>query len=326
MSPLASSTLIVALAVVPLAATVVSADDRDLPRIGYLLLSPLADTPSPERNGFLEGLREHGYEDGKNIIIEYRSADGDPEKLPFLAEELVELKVRAIVGLGSPVIRAAREASSTVPIVMFFGADPVALGFVQSLARPGTNVTGMTHMPTDLGPKRLQLLKEALPGVMRVAVVWDSSNPGAVPEWKAIAAAARRLQIKVRSISLSDVEDPLARIAAARPDAILTIIDPRVAAYRQVLPRFALERRIPTMFDWRAFSEEGGLMSYAPDFPDMARRAAAFVVKILDGVDPATLPVEQPTEIQFIINLKTAGALGIKIPDDILLRADKVIE
>ena len=299
-----------------------------VPRIGYLVLSPLTDPPSPERAGFLQGLREHGYEDGKNLIIEYRSAEGDPERLPFLAQELMDLKVKAIVVLGSPVIRAAKQASDKVPIVMLFAADPVALGFVHSLARPGTNVTGMTHMPADLGPKRLELLKTALPAVKHVALVWDASNLGAVPEWKAIERAARGIGVRISSIDIADADvDVLgARLAAARPDAIMTIIDPRVAAYRQFLPRLALERRTPTMFDWKPFAEAGGLMSYVPDFPDMARRAAGHVDKILKGADPAELPIQQPTAVQLTVNLKTAKALGIVFPQPILLRADNVIE
>ena len=300
-----------------------------VPRIGYLVHSPLTDPPSPERAGFLQGLRELGYEDGKNIVIEYRSAEGDPEMLPFLAQELVELKVKAIVGLGSPVIRAARQASSTVPIVMLFAADPVTLGFVHSLARPGTNVTGMTHMPAQLGPKRLELLKTALPRVAHVAVVWDATNPGVVPEWKAIESAAPRLGVRLSAVDLSKIKDTDAlgaRLNVLRPDAITTIIDPHVAAYRQFLPRFALERRIPTMFDWKPLAEAGGLMSYVPDFPDMARRAAGHVDKILKGADPAELPIQQPTEVLLTVNLKTAKALGIAFPQPILLRADNVIE
>ena len=308
---------------------IAAAGSEKIPRIGYLVLSPLTDPPSPERAGFLQGLREHGYEDGKNIVIEYRSAEGDPEALPFLAEELVDLKVSAIVVLGSPVVRAVRQVSTTVPIVTLFTSDPVRLGLVHSLARPGTNVTGMTHITTDLGPKRLHMLKTALPGVTHVALVMDKSNPGVLPELGAIKTAARQLGIRLSVIDLpkqTDGDNLRSRLAAARPDALMTIIDPRVAAYRQVLPQFALERRIPTMFDWKPFVESGGLMSYAPDFSDMARRAAAFVDKILKGAKPADLPVEQPTEIQLTLNLKTAKAIGVKFPENILLRADKVIE
>jgi putative ABC transport system substrate-binding protein len=319
--------LTVAVAVAPLATRAQA--PAEVPRIGYLVLSPLTDPPSPERAGFLQGLHELGYEDGKNIVIEYRSAEGDPEMPPFLAEELVNLKVKAIVGMGSPTVRAARQASSTLPIVMLFAADPVSLGFVHSLARPGTNVTGMTHMPAQLGPKRLELLKTALPHVTRVAVVWDASNPGAMPEWDAIEAAARRLGVRLSAVDLArtkDMDALRARLNAVRPDAIMTIIDPHVAVYRQFLPRFALERRVPTMFDWKAFVEAGGLMSYVPDFPDMARRAAAHVDKILKGANPAELPIQQPTEIQLTLNLRTAKALGVKFPESIVLRADQVIE
>lgn len=300
-----------------------------VPRIGYLVFSPLTEPPSPERAGFLQGLRELGYEDGKNIVIEYRSAEGDPEMLSFLAQELVDLKVKAIVVLGSPVIRAAKQASGTIPIIMLFAADPVALGFVRSLAHPGTNVTGMTHMPAELGPKRLQLLKAAVPSVAHVAVVLDKTNPGADPEAKTIQAAAAQMGIRLSTIGLPEVtdEDALrARLVAARPDAIMTIVDPRVAAYREFLPRFALERRVPTMFDWKPFAEAGGFMAYVPDFSDMARRAAMFVDKILKGANPAELPIQQPTEVQLTLNLKTARALGLKLPQPILQRADKVIE
>jgi putative ABC transport system substrate-binding protein len=319
--------LTVAITVAPVATNAQA--PADVPRIGYLVLSPLTDLPSPERAGFLLGLREHGYEDGKNISIEYRSADGDPEILSFLAEELVDLRVKAIVALGSPVVRAARQASQTVPIVMLFAADPVRLGLVQSLARPGTNITGMTHITTELGPKRLQLLKTALPDVKHVALVMDESNPGTEVESAAILATGRQMGIRVSIVGLpeSTSDDALrARLIAARPDAIMTIIDPRVSAYRQFLPQFALERRIPTMFDWRPFVEAGGLMSYVPDFPDMARRAAAFVDKILKGADPADLPIQQPTDIQLTLNRKTASAVGVKFPEAMLLRADRVIE
>jgi putative tryptophan/tyrosine transport system substrate-binding protein len=295
-------------------------------RIGYLVVSPLSDTPSPERAGFLKGLRELGYEEGKNLIIEYRSADGTHDMLPFLTEELVSLNVDAIVGMGSPVIRAAKEATSSIPIVMLFAADPVALGFVESLARPGANITGMTHMPADVAAKRLQLLKETLPSVAHVAVVWDGSNPGAVPERKAIEAGAKRLGIRVSLVDISQPQDPFERITAIRPDAIVTIIDPRVAVYRESLPKFALKHKLPTMFDWKGFIDVGGLVSYAPDFPELSRRAAVFVDKIVNGANPATLPVEQPTTFELIINLKTAKSLGVRIPDHVLLRADKVIE
>jgi len=313
-----------------LTASTVRAEPPDtVPRIGYLVLSSLTDTPSPERAGFLKGLRELGYEDGKNIVIEYRSANGDPEILPFLAEGLVDLKVKAIVCLGSPVVRAARAASRTIPIVILFAADPVRLGLVNSLAHPGTNVTGMTHITTELGPKRLQMLKTALPKLKHVALVVDETNPGIAPEADAIQALGKQIGVRVSRVGVPKAPDDdvlKARLTAARPDAIMTIIDPRVAAYRASLPRFALERHIPTMFDWKPFVEAGGLMSYVPDFSDMARRAATYVDKILKGADPADLPIQQPTDIQLTLNRKTAKTIGMEFPETMLMRADKVIE
>lgn len=308
----------------------VRAQENDaIPHIGYLVLSPLTDTPSPERAGFLQGLRDRGYEDGKNIIIDYRSAQGDVEALPFLAEELVHLKVKAIVGIGSPVIRALRQASDTIPIVMMFVADPVRLGFVKSLAQPGTNVTGFTHLTTELGPKRLQVLKMAVPRLKRVLLVRDARNSGTGPEVKAILAAGLKMGVHVSVVSIPETtrDDVLRqRLDAEHPDALMTVIDPRVASYRQFLPRYALEKRLPTMFDWEPFVEAGGLMSYVPDFPDMARRVAGYVDRILRGANPADLPIQQPTEIYLTLNRKTAQAIGVRVPENILQRVDRVIE
>lgn len=301
----------------------------EIPRIGYLVLSPLGDTPSPERAGFLGGLRELGYEDGKNIFIEYRSANGDPEVLPFLAEELVDRKVKAIVGAGFQAIQAARQTSRTVPIVMMLAADPVDLGFVHSLAHPGSNVTGMALMSTELGPKRLQILKTVLPTLRQVVIIWDSTNPGMSPKWAAIKSAAHELNVHVSGIDLSSIKNPdtlRQQLAAKRPGAILTIISPQVSRYRTELPRIARELRIPTMFDWETFVLEGGLMSYVASFPDVARRSATYVDKILRGASPAELPIEQPTTILLTLNLDTARVIGIRFPQDVLLRADRVIE
>lgn len=303
--------------------------DRSVPHIGYLVLSALGDSPSPERAGFLQGLKELGYEDGKNIIIEYRSAAGDPSVMPFLIHDLVDLKVKAVVTVGSPSIRAVREVSQTIPVVMMGGADPVRLGFVKSLARPGTNVTGMTAIQTELGPKRLQILTTAFPKIAHIAVVIDKTNQGIQPEMSAVEAAAKELGIRVSIVGLPDVQDDQSirrQLDAAHPDAIMTIIDPRVSAYRTFLPQYANERGIPAMFDWGPFVDAGGLMSYSPDFSDMARRSALFVDKIINGALPADLPVEQPTQVQLFVNLKTAKMLKFQLPGDVLLRADKVVE
>ncbi|HCU54167.1 MAG TPA: hypothetical protein DIC36_07810 [Gammaproteobacteria bacterium] len=322
--------VVVLLLLVTQSVTFAYADTKNsIPHIGYLVLSPFADQPSPERAGFIRGLRELGYEDGRNIVIEYRSAEGDPEVLPFLAQELVDLKMKAIVTIGSPQIRAVREVSHTVPIVMMGAADPVRLGFVRSFSLPGTNVTGMTAIQTELGPKRLQILKSAFPRVAHVALVVDRSNPGIEPELSAIQAASRQIGVRISVVEIPDETDDdalRARLSATPSDAIMTIIDPRVSAYRHFLPQYARERRIPAMFDWESFAEAGGLMCYAPDFSDMARRAASFVDKILKGANPAELPIQQPTEIHLTLNRKTARSIGVTFPESTLLRADRVIE
>jgi putative ABC transport system substrate-binding protein len=298
-------------------------------RIGYLVLSPLLETPSPERAGFLRGMRELGYEEGKNLTIEYRSADGAIDILPFLVDELIELNVDVIVSPAGPPLIAAKEATSKVPIVMMFSADPVSAGLVQSLARPGGNVTGMSMQNVELAAKRLELLKETVPRLSRVAVIWDSSNRMVHGEWEMTQRIARRLAITLESVDVGgepDLSHAFERIKAKRPDALIAIVDLRIARYRQIIPDFALAERIPLMAGLTAFTQAGGLMSYAPDFAELSRRAAGFVDKLLNGANPATLPVQQPTTFELVINLKTAKTLGIKLPESILLRADKVIE
>src|SRR3990170_140258 len=241
-----------------LASVGADAGSGKVPRIGYLTLSPLLEPPSPERAGFLQGLREHGYEDGKNIIIEYRSAEGDPEALPFVAEALVASGVRLVVTAGYPAIKAVQDASDAVPIVLLFAADLDATGFAKSLARPGGNITGMSMQNRELGAKRLELLKEAVPAIRRVAVLWDSSNPVLKPEWESTQKAGRRLGIQF--ISADGANEPnfekaFALIVKARPDALVTFVDLRLASYRQIIPEFAIKQRLPTMFALTAFVE-----------------------------------------------------------------------
>jgi len=301
----------------------------DLPRIGYLTLSPLLDKPSPERAGFLRGLREHGYVDGKNIIIEYRSAEGDPEALPFVAEELVSSGVRLVVTAGYQPIKALQDATRKMPIVILFGADPDQSGFAKSLARPGGNITGMSQQNRELGVKRLELLHDVVPGMKRVAVLWDSSNPVMRPEWEATQKAARRLGIE--AISADGAGEPsfakaFAMIEKRRPDALISFVDLRMASYRQIIPQFAMRHRLPDISGLEAFVINGGLMSYAPDFADLSRRSAGYVDKILRGANPADLPIQQPVAYNLVVNLKTANKLGVRIPDSILQRASRVIE
>jgi len=309
--------------------TVAAPPPGKMARIGYLVLSPLLETPSPERVGFLRGMRELGYVEGKNLTIEYRSADGATDMLPFLADELVELGVDVIVAPAGPPLLAAKEATSKIPVVMMFSADPVSAGLVQSIARPGGNVTGMSMQNVELAAKRLELLKEAVPRIARVAVIWDSSNVMVHREWEMTQRIARGLGITLESVDVGgepDLSRAFERIKAKRPDALIAIIDLRIAGYRQIIPGFALAERIPLMAGLTAFTQAGGLMSYAPDFSELSRRSAGFVDKLLNGADPATLPVQQPTTFDLVINMKTAKSLGLRIPDSILLRADQVIK
>lgn len=231
--------------------------------------------------------------------------------------------------VGQPAIQSVQQASKTVPVVMMFGADPVTGGLVKSLARPGGNITGMSQLNNELGAKRLELLKEAIPTIRRVAVLWDSSLPMMVPEWEATRDAARRFGIRLISVDGAgepNFEKAFAQIAKARPDALVTIADLRTAGYREIIAEFALQQRLPTMFGFAGFVRAGGLMSYAPDFADLSRRSASYVDKILRGAKPAELPIQQPTHFGLVINLKTARVLGLRLPERVLQRADELIQ
>jgi len=314
-----------------LAPLAVEAQQRaKIPQLGYLVLSPLTEPPSPERAAFLAGLRELGWIDGKTIAIEYRSAKWNVELLDDLAEELVRMKVDIIVvaGGGAPLRGAAKQATSTIPIVMTGSADPVAERLVASLARPGGNVTGMSLMTHELGSKRLELLKEVVPRVARLAVLWNPATSDDL-ELRATRAAARTLGVTLKLMEVKNADD-LARVLAVlekeRPDGLTMFFDAKSTGYRAIVGDFAKKHKIPTIFGAKEFAQAGGLMSYAPDIAESFRRAATYVDKILKGAKPADLPVEQPTKFELVINLKTAKALGLTIPQSVLLRADEVIE
>lgn len=299
-----------------------------VPSIGYLVLPALDDPPSEERQAFLQGLRELGYVEGKTIIIEYRSAGWNRELLPGLAAELVGLKVDLIVAAGLT-IQAAKDATKTIPIVMPATPDPIGAGFVGSLARPGGNVTGLSLMAPDLGGKRLELLKEAVGKVSRLAVLWNSASRSSETEWKAMQPNAGALGIKLESRPVRNADEFLkafSDMSVRRPDGVITILDTLTSSYSKIIADWALQARLPTMFGYGAAAEAGGLMSYAPRFPDLYRRAAYYVDRILKGATPADLPVEQPTKFEFIINLKTAKQIGVTIPPEVLYRADKLIK
>jgi ABC-type uncharacterized transport system substrate-binding protein len=318
--------LVLGIATAPLVGT--AQPPGDVPRIGYLILSPLADPPSAERQAFLDGLRDLGYVLGRNISIEYRSAAWNRELLPDLAEELVDRKVDVIVAVPGA-IEAARDATKTIPIVITSANDPLELGLVRSLARPGGNITGTAESTIELAGKRLELLKEALPKISRVAVLWNPAGEAEPLQWKHAQAAARKLGVTLQSMEVKDPKDFTGAFAAMRrkrPDALITFTSPLTTAYRPIIVEFATKNRLPTMFAVQADVVAGGLMSYAQNLPDSFRRAAYFVDKILKGAKPADLPVEFPTKFELIINLKTAKALGVTIPPSLLRRADQVFE
>jgi len=276
-----------------------------------------------------EGLRELGYVDGQNIVIEVRAARGKSARLPALAEELVRLKPQVIVIHGSIAIREVQRIDKTIPIVFPVHPDPVGSGDVASLARPGGNVTGLSDYHTDLVPKRLELLKEVAPKTSSVAVLWDPAIGVLQSQWKLIQTVAPRFGVTLLSLEVSSPNDynrALATMRKERPGGLVVFGYPTIGRYRKQTVEFALKNRLPTIFTTDRNVIAGGLMSYGAHFPDLYRRAAAFVDKILKGAKPADLPIEQPTKFELVINLKTAKQLGITIPPEVLYRATKVIK
>jgi putative ABC transport system substrate-binding protein len=295
-------------------------------RIGYVR----AETPpAVDIEAFRQGLREHGYVEGTNVVIEYRWADGNEERLRSLVAELLRLKVDLIVTSAPAATRVAKEATTTIPIVMVLVADPVAFGFVASLSRPGGNVTGFAFLLPELSGKRLDLLKEAIPQLSRVAVLWNAANPYKLSDLKEVQAVADALTVAVHTFPVrepNDFDDGFEAAAKNRAGGLITLEDPFTIAHRTRIVGLALRHRLPAVYAVRPFVDAGGLMSYGPDRADQNRRAAIFVDKILKGAKPADLPVERPTKFELVINMKTAKALGITIPPSLLLRADQVLE
>ena len=276
-----------------------------------------------------DALRELGWIEGKNIVFERRYAENRVERLPELAAELVRLNVDVIVGLGTLAPLAAKGATTTIPIVMTAAGDPLGSGLVASLARPGGNVTGMSLMAPDLGGKRLELLKELLPRLARVAVLWNAANPYPALVFKETQAAGRTLGIEVQSLEVRDPRDfdgAFEALRRQRPDALITVEDPLTFNYMKLIADFAAGQRLPTLHGFREDVAAGALMSYGANLADLFRRAAGYVDKILRGAKPADLPVQQPTKFDLVINLTTAKALGLEVPPTLLARADEVIE
>jgi len=300
------------------------------PRIGYLLLSPVTDLPSRERQAFLDGLRELGYVPGKSVEIVYRSAESEPLFMDEVAQDLVKLGVDVIVAAGTLAILSAIKATRKVPIVMLAQGDPVGVGAVSSLARPEGNVTGVSFISSDLAPKRVQLIKELVPHAKRIAIMWDTRNANARNEAAATVTAARALGMEPESLGLSS-DAQLARtlemLARRRPDVLYAAFEGGlVGSNRTIIAEFGVRHRMPVVSGWSFLSEAGGLMSYAPDIPAMFHRAAFYVHRVLQGEKPQALPIELPTRVELVINLRTARTLGLAVPHSLLLRADRVIE
>ena len=315
--------------VVLLAAVIaVAQQPTKVPRIGYLS----TDSPSTiaaRIEAFRQGLRELGYVEGKNIVIEWRFAEGKAARLPGLAAELVRLKVEVIVTSGPAATRAAKEATVTIPIVMAQDPDPVGNGLVASLAQPGGNITGLSTFAPEISGKRLELVKEIVPKLSRVAVLGSSTTPGNVQARRETELAARALGVELQYLDVrgaKDIEPAFRAATKGRADALLLLQSPVFVNERTQLADLAVKSRLPAIYDRREFVDDGGLMCYGTNFVDLSRRAATYVDKILKGAKPADLPVEQPTKFEFVINLKAAKQIGLTIPPNLLARADKVIK
>jgi putative ABC transport system substrate-binding protein len=298
------------------------------PRIGFLSGGFPGFTPGI--GPFRQELRELGYVEGKNIAFDYRYAKGKPDRYPALADELVRLKVAVIVASGTNDTLAAKNATATIPIVFLEEvSDPVALGLVESLARPGGNITGFTTIAAVLAGKRLELLKETIPPLSRVAVLWDPQAPGNAPQWKESQLAARQLGLQLHSMEVSSADkyDSAFKEATKAHSAAVAVTRHRLAqANLQRIADLATKYRLPAVYTRGDFAERGGLMSYGADEVEPFKRAASMVDKILKGAKPATLPVEQPTKFELVINLKAAKQIGLTIPPNVLARADRVIK
>ncbi len=299
-----------------------------IPRIGFLSATSLSII-SARIEALRQGLRELGYVEGKNIVIEWRSAEGKADLLPALAAELVRLKVDIIVAAGTTDTRAAKEATNTIPIVMTQDTDPIGTGFVASLARPGGNITGLSTLAPELSGKRLEILKEIIPKLSRVAVLGNSTRLGNAQSLKEVELAAGAFKVQVQYLDVLDVKDIETAFRAAtkgRAEAVLVLQSPIFFSQRAQIAELAVTSRLPAIYPQTEYTEAGGLMYYGANTPDLFRRAATYVDKILKGRKPADLPVEQPMKFEFIINLKAAKQIGLTIPPNVLVRADKVIK
>jgi putative ABC transport system substrate-binding protein len=299
-------------------------------RVGFLAMrSPTASNPVVSYGAFVQGMRELGYVEGKNLIIEWRMAEGKVERLPTLAAELVQLKVDVIVAAGVQPTSAAQQATTTIPIVMGNSIDPVGSGFVASLVRPGGNITGLSNLIGDLGPKHFEMLRSMVPKLSRVAILVNPTNSGHATILKTVQTAAQKSSIKILSVQAGDpqeIEGAFSTMTQDNAGAVIVANDLFFNQQRRQLAELAAKNRLPSVAATWEYVEAGGLMSYGPSFAENYRRAATYVDKIFKGAKPGDLPVEQPTKFEMFINRKTAKALGLTIPQSLLISADKIIE
>ena len=322
------SVLAVAFAILAFTQPAYAQQAGKVPRIGYLDANSLSKGVA-RSEAFRQGLRALGYVEGKNIIIEWRSAEGKRSRLPALAAELVRLKVNVIVSAGASTTRAAKKATSKIPIVIAQHSDPVGAGFVASLARPGGNVTGLSTLAPEVSVKQVQLLKDLLPKLSRVAVLGTSTRPGNAQPLREIERATKALGVKLQYLDVLSPKGIEVAFQAAREkhaDAVFVLAGRILTGNRKQIVRLAAKNRLPAMYPFPVYVEAGGLLSYGVRRSDLFRRAATYVDKILKGAKPADLPVERPTKFDLVINMKTAKALGIAVPRSILFQANKVIE
>jgi len=319
---IASAAVVASRSFWPLAAR--AQQPKKVPRIGYLS----AGSPPPNR-AFWQGMREFGYVESQNILVDYRWAEGKPERLPELTADLIRLKVEVVFAFGTQAALAAKSTATTTPVIFHTHADPVEAGFAASLARPGGNLTGLTLMAPQLVGKRLALLKEALPAASSVAVLVNTTNPGMQSTLRHLEAAAQSLGVKLQILEArtpDEVESIFGSMVSHRASALYATLDPLFLDHRTRIVEFAAREQLPALYDVKPFVEAGGLMSYGPNFADSFRRVASFLDKILKGAKPADLPVLQPTRLELVINLKTSRALGLEIPPKVLALADEVVE
>lgn len=300
-------------------------------RVGFLAIRAVPPSPNPDPvyMAFVQGLRELGYAEGKNLEMVWRSSDGKNERLPKLAAELVQMKLDLIVATGSPALRAVQQATGTIPIVFVGVVDPVGLGFVASLSKPGKNITGASNLAGDLSTKSLEFLGAVVSKLSRVAVLVNPTNPTALLILKQVQVAAKPIRIGIsvfEAASESEIDAAFAAIARTRPDGLIVAPDPFYVGQSRLIAELAAKIRLPAIYSFNSHTEAGGLMSYGENLAVNFLRGALYVDKILKGAKPADLPVEQPTKFELIINMKTAKTLGIKIPNSVLVRADRVIE